>query len=174
MGLLDDYPERFGWRIWNLNTEPARLHSPFHDGELATRFLDTQCPHGNQPPSPACVCGIHYTPDLQQFIIWQHWNNPSHWLGERTAITYGIGAGHVLPDQHHTDPGAMRARRYYALAIHISADLAHHADELRTHYRLAVTPTLNTDALTATTSAVADALSTNGPKLFDLIARATQ
>lgn len=67
----------------------------------------------------------------------------------------------------------MRAHRYYALAIHIHTEHAHHADRLRDHYRLAVTPSLTTAALTATTRAIADALSTNGPELFDLIAGAT-
>jgi hypothetical protein len=94
-------------------------------------------------------------------------------MSQTSAVTHGLVAGNVLPDHHHTDLGAMRAHRYYCLAIHIPDDLAHHADGLRDHYRLAVTPSLTLDALTATTSAVADALSTNGPELFDLIATAT-
>jgi hypothetical protein len=65
MTLVDDYAERFGWRLWYALPDIGRLLSPVEAIMLTGHSLDATCEFGHTPPTPGCGCGVYYWPDME-------------------------------------------------------------------------------------------------------------
>lgn len=138
MTLLDTHPERFGWRYWTVLAgpeQPARLMSPWLARVFNGPRIDAECPHGNQPPSPDCWCGLHYVPYAHSpvFFPWieQVHHRPGNW--SKSAVTLGVALGDIKDDADDRGSSyrAKRAQGYLILAIFIHEDDEQHADDLR-------------------------------------------
>jgi hypothetical protein len=56
---LATHPAPYGWRLWQLTAGDDRQPvSPGHPVVFAGPIIDAHCPHGQQVPSPRCVCGF--------------------------------------------------------------------------------------------------------------------
>jgi hypothetical protein len=70
MSLVDTYPERFGWKYWNLAVDHGLLVSPHKQLSFSGPRIDARCIHGNVAPSTECQCGIHYVPRFSDIDRW--------------------------------------------------------------------------------------------------------
>jgi hypothetical protein len=144
MTLLDDFPERFGWRYWTVLAgpeQPARLMSPWLSRVFNGPRVDAECPHSNRPPPPDCWCGLHYVPytHTEVFFPWicEVVNGPNKPPYSRCAIAFGAALGTITADADRG--GSYRAKRaegYLILTTFIHEDHAQYQDELRNrHWR---------------------------------------
>jgi hypothetical protein len=122
-------PERFGWRFWALRPDGV-LVTPFAGTEVTSGTINAQCRACVDPPSPDCVCGIHYMQRARDIIAYAEGSLrlPSRifalqhildgeWL---PALTYGVAVGAVEVDRcEYQNPAApsWRAARWQMLAL---------------------------------------------------------
>lgn len=122
-------PERYGWRFWALRPDGV-LVTP-HTGTVVDRgTFASECRACVDPPSPDCVCGIHYLLRARDMIQYaegslrlssriyalQHILD-GEWL---PALTYGVAVGAVEVDRcEYQNPAApsRRAQRWHMLAL---------------------------------------------------------
>lgn len=108
---------------------------------MTSLSVEAKCPHGNEPPSPHCQCGVHYVPDVHAFCHFP-WIAPllkdaDTRTPSRIAITFGAAVGGIAND---FDPGVdcQRTKRYHVLSIVIPKCHAAQRDSLRQQYKCPV------------------------------------
>jgi len=125
---LED-PERYGWRFWALRPDGV-LVTPFTGTEVDCGTFDAECPACAHPPSPDCVCGIHYMLRARDIIRYTDGSvqlSINHAVLQRIrdrvwapALTYGVAVGAVEVDRTQYDNVAApsrRAARWHMLAL---------------------------------------------------------
>lgn len=133
--IIDRHPHRFGWRYWHLDDSCERLISPIIKGEMRTgkSFFESVC---TCEPS-GCGCGIYYLPDPNYLLSIEEKTAGEPRDREYTAITFGVGTGHVAPDPA-LPQNAFCADRYTILAI-VLYEKSAAAGRLRARYDVNVT-----------------------------------
>jgi len=126
MHPMDAQPERFGWRIWQLDETHSRLLSPMYKGELRTgqRFFEARCKHKPKGANrfalgEECGCGIYYGPDRRKFledIVAGGNSRPVTGDFAYAAATFGAAAGDFGPDPLAPEKW-MRTSRYSIFRI---------------------------------------------------------
>ena len=112
---FDARSECLGWRVWYLN-DAGRLQSiflrdaaywsvpsgrvelvlPVIEGKDSRgRYVEAQCAHGNQVPSAACLCGVHFVPTVGQCLKWAAIVESRKQTDGPWAFTFGVAAGRV-------------------------------------------------------------------------------
>jgi hypothetical protein len=60
-------PERYGWRFWALRPDGI-LVTPHTGTQVDRGTIDADCPSCVDPPSPECLCGVHYMQRARDII----------------------------------------------------------------------------------------------------------
>jgi hypothetical protein len=122
-------PERYGWRFWALRPDGV-LVTPFTGTAVTAGTFDAECPSCVDPPSPECLCGVHYMRRARDIIRYGEGalrlsiKNVAlqrilgnEWL---PALTYGVAVGAVEADRslfQNADAPSWRAARWHILAM---------------------------------------------------------
>ncbi|MGS2805951.1 hypothetical protein [Nocardia sp. MW-W600-9] len=114
--LREQYPNSFGWRIWQ-EAESGLLRPPCRGIEHAATSSTYRalCRHGNHAPAVECPCGVHYVTRTENFCPTIEWLNSSakSWgvPMSNQALTFGVGFGQILPDLNGDESWLENPRR---------------------------------------------------------------
>jgi hypothetical protein len=164
-------PERYGWRFWAMHPDGV-LVTPHTGTAVDCGTFDAECRACVDPPSPDCVCGIHYIQRARDIISYAEGSLrlqsrivalqrvlDGEWL---PALTYGVAVGAVEVDRCEYQNAAAPSRR--AARWHILAVLAPAASpELRASLRERYGCQVLIDASLAACDAVAGRLESSVP-----------
>ncbi|WP_433626774.1 hypothetical protein [Nocardia sp. CA-120079] len=113
--LRKRHPDNFGWRLWNVWGD-GRLYSAYQCDAFADEPTFTAgCSHGNDVPSDACACGVHYVTNTENFFTTvEYLNNPAtawDWPLWSQVYTFGAAIGGTTLDFNEGEFWLERPRR---------------------------------------------------------------
>lgn len=149
-------PGEWGAPINYSDADAGALVPAIEGGRRGTRFVDAQCKHGNQVPSPRCPCGIHYSNSIPHIRMFAQLfadaaeRHTPHMVcaPRRWALSFGIAAGGVADDNGDPYIGRWkRTRRYYPLGICLPEGDSSLLARVRAHYGVKVVNATSNHAL---------------------------
>ena len=133
----------FGWRIWTLGADGC-LKSPFRPAATRCGTMQAICEAcGDDPPAPGCLCGIHYIPNVGDFlkyfyVLLAHMQQVFKTDGDLPFVpTFGLALGGAAVDPN-TYQSTLRARRFHLLAMVLATPEAGRRAELADRFNCQV------------------------------------